>query len=754
VIYADQKAYLATAAGVVIYDVQTSRLSHIGLKEGLVYPDINALAIADNWLWLGASAPVGIIQLYNLETGQNTIYDLGVDEIFEIGITRGRSYAAYRDGQNFGLMEFKYSSGRYSFADTYSNFHTSISDIVDFDILNDTLYISASACVLYADAGASNLKDPDNWTTLPSLEGTSIIKMHASDAGLYYMDRERVYKYTETDWATEWEFPQGTVYDLTGDEEGNILLMRYGRIYSFGTGDTPVVSRDAGERLLDYAVAPDLGGGFAAVKDRGLAFNETESRVWTKLYFNDVLGQNYSSIIRLKNGTLVAAGMPGIAYRKDGVWYNIRPGYNLNTAVGSSHINDFSEADGTGFYADTLYYRAKQSWNMLEMSDGSVLVGFKGNAAEVTPLLRFNPDNIADFATYDTTGQELDGLIESGYVTIRHIAEDGAGNVWIVNPFAELRGNTLAVIKTDGSWEHFSVEESYSGTQRAYVLNLTPTEIAFDGQGRAWIGSQENSHWGSSGGLGLLDYGSLDTKEDDTWASLDAKQDTDDSNTIWSLAFDKNGVLWLLTPQGAIGYYVDPGPILRPYTSFGYFLGDIPFEEGSKIRIDARNNKWITSPSQGVWVLLDNTTFWPDVGGFNAENSDLLSSEILDLFISDEEGLVYFATAKGISVLRTPFREEYSHQPDLKIFPSPFVIPSEKPLTIDGLLSSSSVKIFTMNGALVRELTTLSGEVSGYQALWDGRNQSGSLVGSGVYLVSGFQAGGGSAVGKVAVIRQ
>ncbi|MFC1481040.1 two-component regulator propeller domain-containing protein [Candidatus Neomarinimicrobiota bacterium] len=746
VIYADQKAFLATAAGVIVYDAQTTEINQIGLNEGLAYPDINALAISGEWLWLGGAAPVGIMQLYNLETGRLEIHDLGVDEILEIETNGNRAYAAYRDGQNFGLMEFKYSSDRYSFADTYSNF--SISDVVDFDIHNDTLYLSASTAVLYADAGASNLKDPTTWTELPALAGTSIIKVHANDYGLYYMDQDRVYKHTETDWVTEWEFSRGTVYDLTGDDEGNIILSRYGQLYSFGTDDHLVVSSDAGQRVLDYAVATDLGGGFAAVKDLGLAFYNNEQRSWTKLFINDVLGQNYSSIIRLRNGTLVAAGLPGIAYRKKEIWYNILPGYNLRTEIGSSHINDFSDADGTGFYADTLYYRAKQSWNMLEQSDGSVLVGFKGNPAYVTPMLKFHPDNIAGFESYDTTGQVLDGLINS-YVTIRHIAEDAAGNVWVVNPFAELRGNTLAVLKTDGEWEHYSVAES--GNR----LNMVPTEIAFDDQGRAWIGSQENSHWSSNGGLVMLDYGdNLSTKIDDDWISVSIKQDMEDSNTIWSLAFDKNGVLWLLTPQGVIGHNVEPGPILRPYTNFGYFLGDIPFEEGSKIRIDARNNKWITSPSQGVWVLLDNTTFWPDVHGFNAENSDLLSSEILDLFISDEEGLVYFATAKGISILRTPFKEEYASQPDLKIFPSPFLIPAGTPLTIDGLMSNSLVKIFTMNGALVRELTGLTGEVEGYQALWDGRNESGSLVGSGVYLVAGYQADGGSVVGKVAVIRR
>ncbi len=751
VAYANQTAYLATAGGVVVYHATSSKISQIGFREGLAYPDVNCLAVSGKWLWLGAAAPEGVIQLYNLETGEFEVYDLGVDEIIEIDIYGGQAYAAYRNGQNFGLMEFKISAGKYSFVDTYPNFPVSISEIIDFDIFSDTLYVTTSTCILYADARNSKLKDPASWTELPVGTDTFISQVHVDESGLYYVDQDNVYRYSGSEWVVKWNFRHGTTYDLTSDDAGNIIITRYGQLYSFGSDDSPTTSRAVEGRLLDYAVASDLDGGFGAVQNRGLAFFDNARRSWTPLYINDIYAQKYSSIIRLNSGTLVAAGLSGIAYRKNGIWYSLLPGFDLGTEPGSSHVNDYSELDGSGFYADTLYYRARLSWNMLELSDGSVMVGFKGNLPEVTPLLRFNPDNVADFTIYDTTGQTLDGLISDGYVTIRHITEDNAGNVWIVNPFAELRGHILAVLKVDGTWEHFSVAESGN------KLNLVPTEIAFDEQGRAWIASQVDSHWGSNGGLVMLDYGdNISIKgDDDEWKPIGFKLNTDDSNTIWSLAFDRHGVLWLLTPQGLIGYnVVDPGPSLTPYTIFGYFLGDVPFEEGSKVRIDARNNKWITSPSQGVWVLLDNTTFWPDVNGFNAQNSDLLSSEILDLFISDEEGLVYFATAKGISVLRAPFRAEYSSQPDLKIFPSPFLIPSARPLTIDGLLMNSAVKIFAMNGALVRELTALAGEVAGYQAMWDGRNETGTLVGSGVYLVAGYQLDGGSVVGKVAVVRR
>ena len=183
-------------------------------------------------------------------------------------------------------------------------------------------------------------------------------------------------------------------------------------------------------------------------------------------------------------------------------------------------------------------------------------------------------------------------------------------------------------------------------------------------------------------------------------------------------------------------------------------MSDVPFIEGSKIRVDADNNKWITTPQHGLWVLLDNTTFWPSVEGLNTANSSLTTDEILDIYLDDDEGVAYLATTKGISALKVPFRKELEDYSGMVIFPSPYRIPSEKALIIDGLRQGSSVKVFTATGRLVRELSATDGSVQGYQAAWDGRNSAGEWVGSGVYLITAYLRDGRSGVGKVAVIRR
>ena len=75
-------------------------------------------------------------------------------------------------------------------------------------------------------------------------------------------------------------------------------------------------------------------------------------------------------------------------------------------------------------------------------------------------------------------------------------------------------------------------------------------------------------------------------------------------------------------------------------------------------------------------------------------------------------------------------------------------------------MQNSSVKIFTINGHLVRELTSktvLSDgtvAVDGGRAYWDGRDATGKKVASGIYLYLAYSENGKSITGKFAVIRK
>ncbi|UCH63182.1 MAG: hypothetical protein JSU77_01645 [Fidelibacterota bacterium] len=746
--YYEGRVFAATGGGVLVYDPHEDTFSTLAIADGLIYTDLTYLTIAGDWMLLGGAPPQGIIQAVNLNTGKVDVIDLGLDEILRIAAGADRGFAAFRQGQDLGIMELKWNGQGYRFADTYRNFPSAVTKIVDLDLWGDSLFVTTNFGVIGNDHVQANLKDPATWQMMTP-ERTDIIQYLVDSTGHYFMVPYELHHRAEYGWQVHRTFGGGDLYHLTRRQNGDFVIS-YSRYLRFLTKSGGLFgSQQAGGRVSAYIDGDNAMEGYAIIRDQGLARYHHRTRSWTSLAPNTLAGNDYTAVLKLATGELVAAGKSGVARYNGQSWYNLIPGYSILSGPDDDRIHGNALlAESRYFLADTIFYRGKQSWNLLQLPNGELLVGFKGNYPMGGGILQVNVNDVADYFTYDTTDGRLDGLADDGYITIRHMALDAEGNVWIANPFCELRQDVLAVYTTETSWTHFSTSDSYD------KLNQAPTEIAFDREGRVWIGSEVREGWGT-GGIAVLDHGgTLGDKSDDQWILKSIRLEADHSNTVWSLIFDHNQVLWTVSPDGVMGYLVGPELTLSPFTDFGPYLSDVPFIEGSKIRVDAQNNKWITTPQHGLWVLLDNTTFWPSVEGLNSSNSTLPTDEILDVYLDNDEGVAYLATTKGISALKIPFREELKDYSGMVIFPSPYRIPSEKALIIDGLRQGSSVKVFTATGRLVRELSATDNSVQGYQAAWDGRNSAGEWVGSGVYLVTGYLPDGKSGVGKVAVIRR
>ena len=95
----------------------------------------------------------------------------------------------------------------------------------------------------------------------------------------------------------------------------------------------------------------------------------------------------------------------------------------------------------------------------------------------------------------------------------------------------------------------------------------------------------------------------------------------------------------------------------------------------------------------------------------------------------------------------------YAEADAIKPFPNPLRLSQRSTLTIhipEGLkVGAPSVKIFTMDGVLIRSLSVAS---DGDAVVWDAKNAGGREVATGVYLIL-VKSAKGSAKGRVAVIR-
>jgi hypothetical protein len=126
--------------------------------------------------------------------------------------------------------------------------------------------------------------------------------------------------------------------------------------------------------------------------------------------------------------------------------------------------------------------------------------------------------------------------------------------------------------------------------------------------------------------------------------------------------------------------------------------------------------------------------------------------------VDDLTGDVYCSTLSGIAILRSnPFTTPLRELSQVKVGPIPLHISDNEAsyLYFRNLTSNSEVKVLTANGRLVRALNIKnSPDFFGSFARWNGRNEEGRLVSSGVYVYLVTDEAGNSSSGKFLIIRE
>ena len=243
--------------------------------------------------------------------------------------------------------------------------------------------------------------------------------------------------------------------------------------------------------------------------------------------------------------------------------------------------------------------------------------------------------------------------------------------------------------------------------------------------------------------------------QNQTSPSFDERFTTSDnlySNRILALKKDQDGVMWIGTSAGLNSY--DGVNLYR-------HVGDPTGQSGplenqiNQIIVDDANNKWFATTG-GLSILRGERSPWDSTAwiGFTVENSGLVDNNVNTVFVDPDKSEALIGTENGLSIYRGSFAEIQEEFDKMIGGPNPFIISdSENKYIIRNLLYNSEVKIFTLNGQLIRKLNTDNNTVDGGRAEWDGRDLNGKLVGSGVYLYFAYSENGKSKAGKVAVIR-
>ena len=325
------------------------------------------------------------------------------------------------------------------------------------------------------------------------------------------------------------------------------------------------------------------------------------------------------------------------------------------------------------------------------------------------------------------------------YVRVGSVCFDKDNNLWTTNCLTQ---NTINVLKANGEW----VSLYYSPISNADKVD----KILITSRGHKWM----NIPYDNAGIFVLDDNGTIEDTSDDKFAFYRTFRDSHNNSIPASeylcMAEDKSRTIWIGTNIGILRCSNPSRTIDDLRCSRLARDGEFHFLSGESvtaIAVDADNQKWIGTASQGVFLINEDGS--ETIYNFNVENSPLLSNTISSIAINNETGEVFIGTGNGLISYSSGVKSGGSPFSDVYAFPNPVRPEYNDKVTITGLTNNANVKITDISGNLIYQ-----GRAIGNQMVWNCRNINGNRVATGVYLVlAATQDASESVVTKIAVVK-
>ena len=347
--------------------------------------------------------------------------------------------------------------------------------------------------------------------------------------------------------------------------------------------------------------------------------------------------------------------------------------------------------------------------------------------------------------------EPFDGVNEE-YQLVTGTKFDQKGNLWVLNSSAP----TTALMKyTNGSFTKMNHSELMK-LNRGQLKNRSNGELSkiiIDSKGVMWF---VNNNWV----LPAIYQYNTDNDEIIAYENI-VNQDGTRLNIqegIRCVAEDLEHNIWVGSSVGP--FMLESSEIEDGGSTFTQVK--VPRNDGtnyadylltgidiSSIAIDGGNRKWIGTFNNGVYLIsADNMT---QIHHFTTDNSKLLSNTIMSIAINPTSGEVFFGTDKGLCSYISDATATNSEMTTDNVwaYPNPVEPGYAGPITITGLSLDADVKILTANGAIINE-----GRSNGGTYVWDGCDQKGRRVASGIYMVAtATSKGEKGTVCKIAIVR-
>jgi len=718
VLIVQDNLWCATSGGVLRLDTSNSTIDKFTNVDGLGWIDVFSLSVDRlGKLWFGTNGrgvstyrPAddhwNIYTEFDGVAGKIASAVLATEERIWVGTEEGISLFVWNEQQEDYFWKENYLSERRVPV-------RKVRDLLDWE---DQIWAATEEGIARArywhPEYVPNLQDSASWITYTISHGLLANEVNCLalvDTTIWAGTSRGVSVFNGTVWTTRMEgMPANTeVYDLTvyrdtlwaGTSQG-LYVFQDGWVQELG--DEEITSVDVDEQ----------GNLWLGTADDGLLTVKDEQ--WVR-YLTD--GPNENNIERV------------IIDHQKHIWVStlapVDPSYVTKVCRWSGEEwTVFDESDGLltgsrllGLLADDDGRKWFGSWG----SGVSVLDDQGTLIKEDDVWSYYHPDNSA-----------LRGIVQNPlYVVVTGIEQDRQGNIWFLN-YLGVESGLVVCDPTCTEWMAYSTRDglAYPEVQA----------LAIDQEGIKWVGTTQE------GMSRFDDTGTPFDKEDDdpefAWttyneASSDPSRVINNDN-VTSICVDGNGIQWIGTSAG----------VMR-YDRFYFSTVDGLLNESVNVVVaDARNNVWAGTDG-GLSFYDVETEQWTH---YTTENSGLVSDRVQDIAVDTETGELWIATDSGLNRYESGIISPVTNMESIHVFPHPFFLDgSEDRLTIGGLADGSTVLIYTVNGELIRELEMPRHNLN--QIQWDGTNENGSMVASGVYLFVATDQAGLSKAGKIAVIR-
>ncbi len=711
-VQANEKIFCTTPYAVFFYDTEDHSINKLSITNGL--SDIGTSAISfmpeKNLLVVAYSnANIDFIRANNI-TNINDIKQKqiqGDKNIYQIVFNEGKVYLAC----GFGIV--KLNPDKNEVEDTYY-IGTNALEVPVYSIAFDDNYIYAASdnTIYYADKDNPYLVDFNNWQGVANLPLSNAKYMNIVN----FNNRILINCFNETN-------NKSTVYKQEPDGTWQVFYNSDTFIRRIKTSENKffIVKKDT---LFLYDINLNL---IEEISDYGFANANAHDVIISSNNDICIADEGVGLIIKQQNNSFTSIAPNG-------------PFTNHNLDIDARNDKICVAGGGRTDYWGNLYYAPESytfqdenwQWNIIWDTDVRDFVTVLIDPQDINHILYgswgggiFEYKNNELINIYNEQNSSLQTVVPGELRTyIGAMVYDDEHNLWVTNPEVP---EVISVKTKDDDWYSLNYTE---------ISGKIANKIIITQYGTKWVQLAR--------GNGLFAFNDNNTPEDisdDERRVFYAYDENGEFITkeIFSIAEDKDGVIWVGTDEGVLTYF-SPENVFSGENFYAdriklidvnldslvqYLLSK---ETITAIAIDGANRKWFGTRNSGVYLMSEDCR--SEIFHFHTGNSPLFSNTINDIAINEKTGEVFIGTPLGVVSFKGTATEGDNNYTDAYVYPNPVRENYEGNITITGLASDVNVKITDIAGRLVYETHAFGG-----QAIWNGKTFSGERVKTGVYLI-------------------